>query len=97
MPDVETIKVLFNYGVPAGLLLAVGVAVYRLAIIAGSFLGPIITEMANRHVKTMETFEIVGTGLLKQQEAQTELMKRHDVLLGDHTNKIDDIHKVIVK
>lgn len=97
MPDVESIKVLFNYGVPAGLLLALGVAIYRLAIAGGSFLGPIISDMANRHVKTMETFEVVGKGLLQQQEAQTELMKRHDVLLGDHTTKIDDIHKAVMK
>lgn len=97
MPDVEAIKVMFNYGVPAGLLIAAGVAFYRLAIYCGSFLGPIISDMASRHVKTMETFEVVGKGLLQQQEAQTELMKRHDVLLVDHTNKIDDIHKAVMK
>lgn len=104
MPDIETIKMFFNYGVPAGLLMALVIVVYRVSVSAGLFLGPIIKELATiikdlatKHVQTMETFEVVGTGLLDQQKAQTELMKRHDGMLGDQTTKINEIHEAVVK
>ena len=97
MPDAETVKMLFNYGVPAGLLVALMAGAYRLAIIAGGFLAPLLRDLTGQHLKTMSTFEVVGKGLLEQQAAQTELMKRHDTTLVSQGAKIDDIHKAVVR
>lgn len=95
--DVEAWKTAFNYGLPAVLLLGGGIGLYRLLLMAGKFLAPIISDLTKKHISTMDTFEVVGKGLLQQQEAQTALMKRHDDTLVTHTEMIDQIHKAVVK
>lgn len=95
--DVEFVKMLFNYGVPAGILIAASLGVYHLLKSAGFFLGPIVKDVAVKHVEMMATLEVVGKGLLQQAEAQTEISKRHDETLDKHTLTLDEIHKAVVK
>ena len=97
MPDVETIKMFFNYGVPAGILVLLCFLFYRISASSGRFLAPIIKDVATKHIETMETFEVIGKGLLDAQQAQTELLKLHNGMLGEHTTKIDQIHRAVVK
>jgi hypothetical protein len=97
LPHIESVKAFFDYGVPTGLFILFGVLIYRLAILSGGFLGPLISSLATKHMATLETFEVVGRGLLQQQEAQTELMKRHDETLVSNTVKLNEIHRAVVK
>jgi len=88
--DSEFIKTIFNYGLPAGLLILFLLGVYRLAHSAGGFMAPIIKDMTSQHIQTMNTFETVGKGLLQQSEAQTALLKSSGP-------KIDEIHEEVVQ
>jgi hypothetical protein len=97
LPHIEWVKTCFDYGVPTGLFVLALVLAYRLAILSGNFLAPLIASLTTKHMATMETLEVVGKGLLQQQEAQTELMKRHDETLVSNTLKLHEIHRAVVK
>ena len=88
--DSEFIKTIFNYGLPAGLLVLFLLGVYRLAYTAGAFLAPIVKDLTGQHIQTMNTFETVGKGLLQQSEAQTALLKSSGP-------KIDEIREEVVQ
>lgn len=92
----EVVKQVFNYGTPAVFLLLICLGSWKILWAVGSFLAPLITQLfstAQRFLETNVTFlqkmEVLGDGLLKQQEAQTALMQRTD-------GKISEIHDAVV-
>lgn len=93
----EVVKQLFQYGLPSVLLIGGCAGVWKLLWAIGSFLAPLVSDLfaaAKRFLETNVTFlqkmEVLGDGLLRQQEAQTALMERTD-------GKINEIHKAVVK
>ena len=104
MSEMDWIKQAFQYGLPTFLLLAFCWGMWRVLWAVGTFFTPLIREFFDaakeflqKNVQFLSKMEVLGDGLLSQQEAQTELMKRHDTLLTSTTKKIDEIHQHVVK
>jgi len=100
----EWLRQIVQYGLPTVLLFSFCFIAWQTLWAIGAFVAPLVRDFfaagkafLETNIQFLKKMEILGDGLLRQQEAQTELMQRHDTALAQHKEKLDAIHRAVVK